>query len=75
MESSTKSPENLAASSSKTVNSNKKANQHEEMNDSKRKEKEKEKTTTLMELQEKIIEEVVRRVGRILTNSPMDKVE
>ena len=28
-----------------------------------------------MELNEKIVEEVVRRVGRISTNSPMDKEE
>ena len=61
--------------SSKTVNSSKKTSRHEERNNSKRKEKEKEKVISLMELNEKMIEEVVRRVGRIPTNSPMDKVE
>ena len=65
----------MAAPSSKTVSSSKKANRHEEMNNSKRNEKEKEKAVNLMELKKKIIEEVVRRVGRVLTNSPMDKAE
>ena len=47
---STKSLESLAASSSKTVNSNKRAIRHVEINESKRKEKEKEKATNMMEL-------------------------
>ena len=65
----------MAASSSKTVNSSKKANRYEDMNNSKKKEKEKEKAVNLMELNEKIIEEVVRRVGKIPTNKPMDKAK
>ena len=45
------------------------------MSNSKRNEKEKEKVENLIELNETIIEEVVRRVERISTNSPMDKIE
>ena len=42
-------------------------------NNSKRKEKE--KTISLMELNEKMIEEVIRRLERIPTGNPMDKAE
>ena len=75
VESSAKSLESLVASSSKTINSNRKTNRHEERNNSKRKEKEKEKAINLMELNEKMIEEVIQRVGKIPMNSPMNKAE
>ena len=65
----------MAASSLKTVNNNRKTSQHKERNNSKRKEKEKEIVINLIELNEKMIKEVVRRVGRIPTNSPMDKAK
>ena len=57
VESSTKSPESSVASSLKTINSSKKTNQHKERNNSKRKEKE--KPINLIELNEKLIEEVI----------------
>ena len=59
MDSSTKSPESLAASSSKTVNSSRKTSWQEERSNFKRKEKETEKAINLIELNEKMIEEVV----------------
>ncbi len=59
VESSTKIPENSTTSSLKTVNSSRKTSQHEKKNVSRRKEKEKEKAVNLIELNEKMIEEVV----------------
>ena len=64
--------ENSVASSARTVKS-KKTIRHMERNDSKGKEKE--KTVNLIGLNEKLIEERMKRVGRFPANSPMDKAK
>ena len=75
MDNNTKSPESSAASSSKTINSSRRTSRQEEKSNYKRKEKEAEKAIKPIELNEKMIEEVVRRIGKIPTGSPMDKAE
>ena len=59
VDNSTKSPESLATSSSKTVSSSKKTSQQKGRSNFKRKEKEKDKAINQIELNEKMIEEVV----------------
>ena len=67
VDNSTKSLESSATSSSKTVSNSRKTSQQEERSNSKRKEKETEKVINRIELNEKMIEEVIRRIGRVLT--------
>ena len=61
--------------SSKTINNSRRTSRQEEKSNYKRKEEEAEKAVNQIELNEKMIEEVVQRIGRIPTGSPMDKAE
>ena len=69
-ENSTESPEDLVASSSRTISSRKIVRHPEKSN---LKEEGKKKPMNLAELSKRFIKEVGRRIGRVSTNSPMDK--
>ena len=75
MESSRKSLGSSRTSRSKIVNSSKTTSRSEGESLAKHKEEERKKVINQIQFNEKMIEEVVRRVGRIPTSSPEDKVE
>ena len=75
VESSRRNSESSATSSSRTTSSNKRTNRNEEKNPAKQKEEEKKKVINEIKLGEKMIEEVIRRMGRIPAGSPEDKAE
>ena len=74
-ESSRRNSESSATSSSKTASSSKKTNENEEKSSAKQKEAEKKRVVNEIKMNEKMIEEVIRRMGRIPAGSPEDKAE
>ena len=75
IESSRRNPEISVTSSSKNVSSSKGIDQSEGKNLAKHKEEERKRVINEVKLNEKMIEEVVQRVGRIPAGSPEDKAE
>ena len=75
VESSRKNPESLVTLSSKTASSSRKNDRSEDKNPAKHKEEERKRVTNEIKLNEKMIEEVVWKMGRIPAGSPEDKAE
>ena len=75
MESSRRNSESSATSSLKTANSSRRTDQSEEKTPAKHKEEERKRVINEIKLNEKMIEEVIRKMGRIPAGSPEDKAE
>ena len=75
VERSHRNPESLATSSSKTVSSSKATGRSEGKSLAKHKEEERKRVINEVKLNEKMIEEVIQRVGRIPAGSLEDKAE